>query len=245
MVVAAAALVISASGTAVAASGLVSGDSVIAKNSLSGDRLRNHTITGTQVNLKRLGKVPSAKNADRSGTAILASSASTAGSATNATNAVNATNALNATNATNATTATNATNASNLGGQPPSAFDPAANWFRSGLVTASGGQSVPFMSLPPFTLMLKCTNNGGGSFTAEIEVTSTEANSEVFGTLVPTAGTNQPILNTGANATFAESNNNVVDLIGGVSHKAYQGAMLSGVKGFGSNCFANAVMGVS
>src|SRR5579884_2103416 len=84
MVVAITALVLGASGTAVAASHLVSGDKLIKKHSLSGNRLRNHTITGTQVNLNKLGKVPSAKSADF---------ATAAGSATNATNATNATTA--------------------------------------------------------------------------------------------------------------------------------------------------------
>lgn len=95
MIVAVAALMLAASGTAVAA-GLVSGDSLIKKRSLSGNRLRNHTITGQQINLGKLGKVPSASNADHS---------TTADSATSATNAMNATNATNAENATNATSA--------------------------------------------------------------------------------------------------------------------------------------------
>ena len=64
MVVALLALVIAASGTAIAASTQVSGDSLIKKNSLSGNRLRNKTLTGTQINLSKLGKVPSAIHAD-------------------------------------------------------------------------------------------------------------------------------------------------------------------------------------
>src|SRR5579862_7723121 len=92
MIVSVAALVIAASGTAVAAAGkLASGDALIRKHSLSGNRLRNHTITGKQINLRKLGKVPSAKNAD---------------------------NANNATTAVTAATATNAGNANSLGGQP-------------------------------------------------------------------------------------------------------------------------------
>src|SRR5437764_5330941 len=61
MVVAIAALVIAASGTAVAARRLVSGDSLIKRHSLSGDRLRNATVTGQQIRLGSLGQVPSAK----------------------------------------------------------------------------------------------------------------------------------------------------------------------------------------
>jgi hypothetical protein len=84
MVVAVIAVILAASGTAIAASKLVNGDKLIRKGTLSGNRLRKHTITGTQVNLKKLGKVPNAKQAD------------TATHATTATNAVNAINAARA-----------------------------------------------------------------------------------------------------------------------------------------------------
>lgn len=69
------ALFIAASGSAVAATKLVSGNQLIKPNSLSGNRLKNKTLTGKQINLNQLGTVPSA------------------------TNAVNATNATNATSA--------------------------------------------------------------------------------------------------------------------------------------------------
>jgi hypothetical protein len=106
LVIALVALAIAMSGTAVAATNaLVSGDSLIKKNSLSGNRLKNHTVTGTQVNLAKLGKVPTAAKAD---TATNATTATSAGSATNANHA---STADTATNATNATTAANATNA--------------------------------------------------------------------------------------------------------------------------------------
>ncbi len=48
MVVALVALVVAMTGTAVAA-GLVNGDTLIAKNTLSGNRLRNHTVTSLQI----------------------------------------------------------------------------------------------------------------------------------------------------------------------------------------------------
>ena len=51
MVVAIVALVVAASGTAVAASRMVNGDSLIKRNSLSGNRLRNHSITGKEIRL--------------------------------------------------------------------------------------------------------------------------------------------------------------------------------------------------
>ena len=63
MVVAVIALVVAASGTAVAATQLQNGDSLIKKNSLSGNRLRARTITGRQIKLSSLGTVPSATNA--------------------------------------------------------------------------------------------------------------------------------------------------------------------------------------
>jgi hypothetical protein len=77
MVVALTALVVALGGTAVAATNLINGDKLIEHNSLSGNRLRRHTITGTQVNLKKLGKVPSAKSADTATNASHAASAST------------------------------------------------------------------------------------------------------------------------------------------------------------------------
>ena len=68
MVVAVTALVVATSGTAVAASHLIkSGDSLIKKNSLSGNRLKHHTLTGLQIKLSELGTVPNAKNADELG----------------------------------------------------------------------------------------------------------------------------------------------------------------------------------
>jgi hypothetical protein len=75
MVVAILALVVAASGTAVAASHLVNGDKLIKKDSLSGGRIRAHTITGGQINMSKLGTVPSATNATN------ATNAATAGSA--------------------------------------------------------------------------------------------------------------------------------------------------------------------
>jgi hypothetical protein len=63
MIVAIIALVVAASGSAFAAGRLVSGDSLIKKRSLSGDRLRNATVTGHQIKLSSLGQVPSAKTA--------------------------------------------------------------------------------------------------------------------------------------------------------------------------------------
>jgi hypothetical protein len=84
-VVAIVAVVLAASGTAIAATKLVSGDSLIKRGSLSGNRLRKHTLTGTQINLNKLGKVPSANRADVAATALSATDATHAKSADNAT----------------------------------------------------------------------------------------------------------------------------------------------------------------
>src|SRR5436853_639247 len=79
MVVALAALLVALSGTALAATKLVNGDKLIRKGSLSGNRLRRHTITGRQVNLGQLGKVPSSSHADSAANAGNASHANVAG----------------------------------------------------------------------------------------------------------------------------------------------------------------------
>ena len=108
MMVALAALFVALGGSAVAAQLASSGDLLIKKQSLSGNRLRNHTVTGTQVNLAKLGKVPSAKVADTATSATSAANATNASHASTADNATNATHASTADNATNATHATNA-----------------------------------------------------------------------------------------------------------------------------------------
>jgi hypothetical protein len=87
MIVATAALVLAASGSAVAATSLVSGDQLIRKDSLSGNRLRARTITSRQIDMRKLGTVPSAQVARYAGLALHAGSAD---SATNATTAANA-----------------------------------------------------------------------------------------------------------------------------------------------------------
>jgi hypothetical protein len=81
MVVAIVALVVATSGTAVAATKLVSGDSLIKKSSLSGNRLRAHTVTGRQIKLSSLGTVANAAHANSADTASNATNATTAGAA--------------------------------------------------------------------------------------------------------------------------------------------------------------------
>ena len=65
LVVSIVALVLAASGSAMAASKLVSGNSLIKVNSLSGNRLKSGSVTGKQIAVSTLGTVPSATKADR------------------------------------------------------------------------------------------------------------------------------------------------------------------------------------
>ena len=176
MVVSLLALVVASSGTAVAASNLVNGDQLIRKGTLSGNRLRKHTVTGTQINLGKLGKVPSAHSADTAGSAGYASHAGSADSATNATSATNAANADNATNATNAR------NAAALGGQPASNFLTTGNRVGThGIVSMTGGStwsSVTLFTSGPFTVTMSCRTVGSDS-EAILYVSSSEAGADL------------------------------------------------------------------
>jgi hypothetical protein len=92
--------------TAFAAS-KINGSSIKAK-SIAGGKLKNDTLTGTQIKESSLGQVPSAAKAD---------SANTANSATKADSANTAGTATKADSANTATTATNAGNANTVGGK--------------------------------------------------------------------------------------------------------------------------------
>ena len=224
MIVAIAALVLAASGSAVAASKLVSGDKLIKKHSLSGNRLRNHTITGAQVNLSTLGKVPSAKNAD------------------NATNANHATTANTATNATIATNATNATNASNLGGQAASSYLTTRDKVgTNGIAKATGtstGNTVTLFTSGPFTVKMRCTKTGAGT-SLSVKATSSEANSVLNDSLVALAGTATDVgPDITSTTSFSESDNVNDDFEAPSGAEAIvTGAV--GVNSLGTDCWAN------
>src|SRR5919198_3508126 len=86
LVVAVIALVVAAGGLSLAApathhskSKKISG-SRIKKRWIAGNRLRNNTLTGVQINESKLGKVPSALNADHAAGANSATTASSADS---------------------------------------------------------------------------------------------------------------------------------------------------------------------
>jgi hypothetical protein len=169
MVVSLLALVVATSGTALAATNLVNGDKLIKKGTLSGNRLRRHTLTGAQINLKKLGTVPSAQSANTAGSAGYASHAGSADSATNATNAANA---------------TNAGNAAALGGEPASSFLTTGSRIGTrGVVKVAGsdsGNTVTLFSHGPFTVTLTCTTSGNLT-SMEADVRSTEANAVIDG----------------------------------------------------------------
>ena len=106
MLVAGLALSVALGGTASAAFDQSKGDTLIAKHSLSGNRLKNHTVVGAEIRLNTLGKVPSALIAD------------TAHLATNADSAKRAVNADSANHAAAADTATHANTADTANGLP-------------------------------------------------------------------------------------------------------------------------------
>jgi hypothetical protein len=158
MVVSVIALILAASGTAVAASGVANGDNVIKKHSLSGNRLRNHTITGKQVNMGKLGKVRSAQHADSATTATFAGAA---GTASHANTANSATNATNATHAQDATSAASSATTDNI-----------KTWY----ATATPGQTVTLLTVGPFTYTGVCGGTAS-SPTAETDVATSQFNS--------------------------------------------------------------------
>jgi hypothetical protein len=83
MVIALVALFAALGGTAVATTfGPFKGDKIIKKGSLSGNRLKKGTLTGTQINLGKLGTVPNASHAGTADSATTANTANTANTAT-------------------------------------------------------------------------------------------------------------------------------------------------------------------
>lgn len=77
----------------------ISGDKLIKKGSLSGNRLRSGTVTSKQIKLSALGTVPSAAQANSANFANSAALAGIAGSANTANTANSANNAATANNA--------------------------------------------------------------------------------------------------------------------------------------------------
>jgi hypothetical protein len=82
-------------------------------NAVTGSKVKNHSLAGADIDLSKLGQVPSAGHAATADSATLSSHATTAGNATTADAATHATTADNATHATTADNATHATTADN------------------------------------------------------------------------------------------------------------------------------------
>jgi len=158
---------------------LVSGDRLVRKDSLSGNRLRNHTLTGTQINLAKLGAVPSAS---------FAANATSAGHANSADSATNATNALNATNAAHATTAGDA---STLQGNDASAFIHGTGQVISGRRDlANGTSTTTLVDIPDVgTVTTDCGPSGGGRLMFNNDSGMPEDVSFIFNNTAPTVVT--------------------------------------------------------
>ncbi len=99
-------------------------------NAVIGSKVKNHSLTGADIDLSKVGQVPSAGHAASADSATLSSHATTAGNATNADNATHATTADNASHAATADSAAAANTLAvpeafhvvNTNGEP--AFDP-------------------------------------------------------------------------------------------------------------------------
>jgi hypothetical protein len=200
MVISLLALVVAMSGTAVAATSLVNGDKLIRRGTLSGNRLRKHTLTGTQINLKKLGTVPSAQSANTAGSAGYASHAGSADTATSATNA------------THAASASSADNAASLGGRPASSFLTTGSRVGTNGIArvgdASGpGAEVTLFSQGPFTVTMTCTRASNGDTSLKISVTSSESNSDLDGDLNQPPNSPLDLFNISATSVPSESSN--------------------------------------
>jgi hypothetical protein len=221
------ALVVAASGTAVAATKLANGDKLIKKGTLSGNRLRKHTLTGAQINVKKLGTVPKAANANH---------------------AMSATSATTATSATSATNAATASNAAELNGQPASSYLTTANRIGTNGIAkttgSSGGTNVTLFKTGPFTVTMTCTKTASGT-TLDLFGSSAEPTSFIDGAFVPIANTPTKLTNTNlgdttpVKSTTAQEADNV-----NIDFEAPSGAQAiltgaDGVNSLGTDCWAN------
>jgi hypothetical protein len=153
---------------------LISG-SRIAPHSIQGNRLKNDTLTGRQVQESALGEVPRAKVAETAASATTAADAANAANATHAATATDATNAVNATNAITAASAANAANAvhaasadtaanaSQLGGLGPSGYVAASKLVRYSAAMEMGDPDRTIATLGPLTFTASCTSDAGST----------------------------------------------------------------------------------
>jgi hypothetical protein len=156
-----AALFISLGGTAIAAGGLISG-SRLRNGSVAGIKLKAHTITGNQINMAKLGTVPSA------------TSAATAGTASHANTAAMAETANHATNADAAVAAQAANSASTFGGLTAAQYLHADLYngtqdtphYNSGINETTGALSTPTLAAGSYLVIAHATiqNTGVAAF---------------------------------------------------------------------------------
>jgi len=128
------------------------GASQLKKNSVTSAKLKNSSVTAAKI-----------KNGAITGSKVNLSTLGTVPSATNANHATSADTATNATNAVNAKIAETATNFS--------------RYFATGLKKASVGQSIPLLSVGPFTFTGVCEAVGGTEYTAYVVATTDAAGS--------------------------------------------------------------------
>jgi hypothetical protein len=159
-VVATLALFIALGGTSVAASNLISG-SKIKKHSIPGNRLKKHALTATQVNVAKLGTVPSAA------TAAAAAHATTADTATHSATADNATHAATA------DTATRAGDANTVGGKAATAFT-GTERFQVGAAESTSPTVQTILNYPDMGLLVQ--TDGNPDFDQSVKVRNTTAN---------------------------------------------------------------------
>ena len=133
------------------------GNAQLRDGSVSTSKLQDHAVTGSKINMSKLGAVPSATNATN------------AVNATNATHATHATHANNANNANDATNATNALSASTVaaGGVRAGALGPITTVSASAQVPVHQEGSV-YVQCPDGAVVLS-----GGATTSSIYVTPT------------------------------------------------------------------------
>jgi hypothetical protein len=146
---------------------------VLKNRSVAGKKLKKHTLTSTEINLSKLGKVLSAKKADTATNATHATAADTA------TNATHATAADTATNATHATTADSANSTSVVTIHATKVVDAAADF--------ASAQQVSLGSKGPFSFYGKCYVNAGGRVEATTFIAST-SNTGLFDTEAEDSG---------------------------------------------------------
>jgi hypothetical protein len=96
---------------------------------------------------------------------------------------------------------------------------------------------VPISTFGPWTLSLVCSNGGSGKTMAVLDATSTVANSDAFGDLLPTPGT--PVqIDSSSSATFAETDDDTWDFLT-PNGQDYQGFITFGENWTTANaCFA-------